>query len=117
MREMRDGEPDLRASTPTGPVRRRQSRARAPLPTLDESRDTVLEFGRFHGWTLGQVAQREPTYIDWIASTITRDRDLVVRARIIAADLDERGVERTVRDARPGFGRPRAEREAAEASA
>jgi hypothetical protein len=117
LRDARDGEPDLRASTPTGPVRRRQGRARQPLPTLEASRDTVLEFGRFHGWTLGEVAEREPTYIDWIASTITRDRDLVIRARIIAADLDERGVERAMREARPGFGRPRAEHEAAEASA
>ena len=108
---------DLRASTPTGPVRRRRTASQPPLPSLEESRATVLEFGRFHGWTLGDVADREPTYIDWIARTITRDRDLVVRARLIAADLDERGIERAVRPPRPGFGNPRAEREAAEASA
>ena len=108
---------DLRASTPTGPVRRRRTAAQVPLPSLDESRATVLEFGRFHGWSLGDVADREPTYIDWIAKTITRDRDLVVRARLIAADLDERGIERAARPPRPGFGDPRDEREAAEASA
>lgn len=108
---------DLRASTPTGPVRRRRSAAQPPLPSLEESRATVLEFGRFHGWTLGDVADREPTYIDWIARTITRDRDLVVRARLIAADLDEQGIERAVRPPRPGFGNPREERGAAEASA
>jgi len=108
---------DLRASTPTGPVRRRRTATQPALPSLEESRATVLEFGRFHGWTLGDVAEREPTYIDWIARTITRDRDLVVRARLIAADLDERGIERAVRPARPGFGNPRDEREAAEASA
>ena len=66
---------------------------------------------------MGDVADREPTYIDWIARTITRDRDLVVRARLIAGDLDERGVERAVRPPRPGFGNPRDEREASEASA
>ncbi len=108
---------DLRASTPTGPVRRRRTATQPQLPTLEESRATVLEFGRFHGWTLGDVAEREPTYIDWIARTITRDRDLVVRARLIAGDLDERGIERMVRPPRPGFGNPRDEREAAEASA
>ena len=64
---------------------------------LDEARSTVLGFGRFHGLTLGQVAEQEPTYIDWIASTITRDRDLVMRARVIASDLDARGVERRPR--------------------
>jgi curved DNA-binding protein CbpA len=117
MRGVHDAENDLRASDPTGPVRRRQGRSWHHLPTLEESRDTVLQFGRFHGWTLRDVAEREPTYIDWIARTITRDRDLVIRARIVAADLDERGVERAVREPQPGFGRPRTEREAAEASA
>lgn len=95
--------PDLRASTPTGPVRRRATR-RPAVPTLEEARATTLEFGRFHGVTLGEIADREPTYIDWIARTITRDRDLVLHARVIAADLDARGVERTIRPSRPGFG-------------
>lgn len=108
---------DLRASTPTGPVRRRRGSPRIGWPTLEEARATILEFGRFHGATLGEVAGREPTYIDWIARTITRDRDLVIRARVIAADLDERGIEREVRPPRAGFGEPGAEREAAEASA
>ncbi len=67
------------------------------VPGLDEARATVLGFGRFHGLTLGEVAEREPTYIDWIASTITRDRDLVMRARVIASDLDAKGVERRPR--------------------
>ena len=53
--------------------------------------------GSFHGRTLGEVADRDPTYLDWIASTITRDRDLVQRARVIVTDLDSRGVERRPR--------------------
>jgi curved DNA-binding protein CbpA len=99
---LRDGEP-LRASHPSGPVERRRGR-KADLPTLAEARATMLEFGRFRGHTLGQVEDAEPTYIDWIAKTITRDRDLVVRARVIQADLDERGVRRSIRPPRPGFG-------------
>lgn len=98
-----DPEP-LRASQPNGPVRTRRTRRRAPLPSLGESLTTELEFGKFRGHTLGQVAAFEPTYIDWIARTITRDRDLVVKARVIQADLDERGVERRVRPPTPGFG-------------
>ncbi len=86
--------PDLRASAPNGPVYRHVDPSSVRLPSLDEARATVLGFGRFHGLTLGEVAEREPTYIDWIASTITRDRDLVMRARVIASDLDARGVER-----------------------
>jgi curved DNA-binding protein CbpA len=97
--------PDLRASTPTGPIRRRATR-RPPVPSLEEARAATLEFGRFHGSTLGEVADREPTYIDWIAKTITRDRDLVQHARVIAADMDARGVERMPRPSRPGPGMP-----------
>ena len=89
--------PNLRASLPNGPVYRTVDQDRVLLPTLEESRATVLGFGRFHGSTLGDVAEREPTYIDWIASTITRDRDLVLRARVVVGDLDDRGVERRSR--------------------
>jgi hypothetical protein len=88
---------DLRASQPTGPASRTLHASHIRLPSLQEARDTILGFGRFHGLSLGEVAEREPTYIDWIASTITRDRDLVLRARVIANDLDERGVERRPR--------------------
>jgi curved DNA-binding protein CbpA len=88
---------ELRASAPTGPVHRTIDPTRIRMPSLDEARATILGFGRFHGLTLGEVAEREPTYIDWIAATITRDRDLVMRARVIAGDLDERGVERRSR--------------------
>ena len=89
--------PDLRASQPNGPVLRTVDPARIRMPSLEEAQATVLGFGRFHGLTLAEVAEREPTYIDWIASTITRDRDLVMRARVIASDLDARGVERRPR--------------------
>ena len=88
---------DLRASTPTGPASRSRHASHIRLPSLEEARGTILGFGRFHGLTLGEVAEREPTYIDWIAATITRDRDLVMRARVIASDLDERGIERRTR--------------------
>ncbi|MEP7378565.1 MAG: J domain-containing protein [Chloroflexota bacterium] len=95
---------DLRASTPTGPVQRHAGRRAEPMPTLQEARETTLNFGRFHGYTLGEVELLEPSYIDWVARTITRDRDLVVRARLIQADLDERGVGRPSRPATPGWG-------------
>jgi curved DNA-binding protein CbpA len=97
-------EQELRASTPTGPVHRHRGRRTEPPPTLQEARETTLNFGRFHGYTLGEVELLEPSYIDWVARTITRDRDLVIRARLIQADLDERGVARPTRPATPGFG-------------
>ncbi len=59
-----------------------------------------IDFGKFHGHTLGEIAAFEPSYIDWVAATITRDPALVAAARVIRDDLDERGVVR-VRRARP----------------
>ena len=93
----------LRASTPTGPVERQPGVA-GHLPSLREAREVELGFGKFRGYTLGEVAIIEPTYIDWIARTITRDRDVVLNARVIQADLDERGVERQVRQSTPFYG-------------
>jgi hypothetical protein len=101
---VRRAESDLRASTPSGPVHRQRAARPAPMPTLREARETVLEFGKHRGYTLGEVELLEPTYIDWIAQTITRDRDLVVKARVIQAEMDQQGVVRRVRPAAPGFG-------------
>jgi len=92
-------EPDLRASTPTGPVHRRRGRSSIPVPTLQEARETVLNFGRFHGYTLGEVELIDPAYIDWVARTITRDRDMVMRAQVIQENLDRTGVARPSRAA------------------
>ena len=89
----------LRASQPTGPLdRRRQRNFRPPPPpSLDEARARLIEFGKFHGHSLGQIADFEPTYIDWLAQTISRDPDLVAAARVIQDDLDTRGVARQPR--------------------
>jgi curved DNA-binding protein CbpA len=85
-----------RASTPTGPLVRDRLRhfRRAPAPALNDAQATVIEFGKFHGHTLGQIAAFEPSYIDWLAGTVSHDPDLVQAARAIQADLDRRGVAR-----------------------
>ncbi len=89
------GEPP-RASTPTGPAERDTLRdfRRPKPPTLAVARDHTIEFGKFHGHSLGQIAAFEPSYIDWVAATVTRDPELVAAARVIQADLDARGVGR-----------------------
>jgi curved DNA-binding protein CbpA len=88
-----------RASTPTGPLNRSHVRNFRPPadPPLAEAVDVELPFGKFHGHTLGEIAAFEPSYIDWLASTITRDRDLVSAARVVRDDLDRRGVARRSR--------------------
>ena len=100
----------LRASQPNGPVQTRRDRVAAKMPTLEEARAATLEFGRFRGRTLGEIEAFEPTYIDWIAKTITRDRDLVRQAQVIQSDMDHRGVVRRVRptpqEARAAGGAP-----------
>lgn len=79
----------LRASRPTGPTdRRRQHNFRPPVPpALDDARALVIAFGKFHGHSLGEIAAFEPSYIDWLARTISRDPDLVAAARVIRDDL------------------------------
>ena len=93
-----------RASDPTGPLRRARMRHFRPPPTppLAEAERLPVGFGKFHGHTLGEIAAFEPSYIDWIATTVTRDRDLVAAARVIKGDLDARGVVRVRRPLRPG---------------
>jgi hypothetical protein len=95
-----------RASTPTGPLERDRLRhfRRPPPPPLEVARSHVVDFGKFHGHTLGEIAAFEPSYIDWLAGTVTRDPDLVAASRVIQADLDARGVSRR---AHPTPARPR----------
>jgi hypothetical protein len=85
-----------RASTPTGPLERDRVRdfRRPKPPSLDVARAHTIEFGKFHGHTLGEIAAFEPSYIDWVAGTVTRDPDLVAAARVLQRDLDARGVPR-----------------------
>jgi curved DNA-binding protein CbpA len=97
-------QPDLRASQPSGPMIVEQSRHHRPRTVpLDQARGVELEFGKFHGHTLGEVADFEPSYIDWLASTLTRDPDLTAAARAIREELDRRGVVRPSRPQRPGW--------------
>jgi curved DNA-binding protein CbpA len=65
------------------PVKRRlweSDRRRAPPPTPAESAthgaprgplgadgsEMRLDFGRYEGWTLGEVVRRDPDYLDWL---------------------------------------------------
>ncbi len=97
-----------RASTPTGPLVRDRQRhfRRAPAPSLGDAEATVITFGKFHDHTLGQIAAFEPSYIDWVAGTVSHDPDLVSAARVIQAELDRRGVGRRAHPSGDRGGRP-----------
>ncbi len=96
---------ELRASQPSGPLERdRLAGHLAPEPpTLDEALETEVTFGKFHGHTLGEIAAFEPSYIDWLAGTITRQPDVAMAARVIRDELDRRGIRRPNRPSRPGW--------------
>ncbi len=76
-----------RASDPTGPLERLRARRarRRQLPTLELARAMPLVFGKFHGRTLGEIEDVEPSYVNWLARAITRDPDLLDAARVVAA--------------------------------
>jgi len=97
--------PELRASQPSGPTERGWSRDhvhREP-PTLEDALLMEVGFGKFHGHSLGAIADFEPSYIDWLATTVTREPEVAMAARVIVADLDRRGVRRPHRPTRPGW--------------
>lgn len=97
--------PELRASQPSGPLEREVRAGHVPplAPDLGEALEVEVGFGKFHGHTLGEIAAFEPSYIDWLAGTVTRDPDLAMAARVIRAELDRRGIHRRQRPARPGW--------------
>ena len=72
-------------------------------PRLEEALELEVTFGKFHGHTLGEIAAFEPSYVDWLAGTLTRDPDLAMAARVVAAELDRRGIRRAHRPMRPGW--------------
>jgi hypothetical protein len=76
-------------------------------PALASALDLELAFGKFHGHTLGQIAAFEPSYIDWLAATITRDPELVAAARGVRDELDRKGVARRARATTDAMGRGR----------
>ena len=97
--------PELRASQPSGPLERGRLAGHVPPepPALEEALDLAVTFGKFHGHTLGEIAAFEPSYIDWMAGTVTRDPDLAMAARVVAEELDRRGIRRPHRSPRPGW--------------
>ena len=98
----------LRASHPTGPLQRARARnfRPPPRPSLEESLAFVVPFGKFHGHRLDEIADFEPSYIDWLARAVQRDPDLTLAARVVQDDLDQRGIVRRTHPTPERPGRP-----------
>jgi len=41
--------------------------AHASRPSAPTIRSTILDFGRYQGWTLEQVARTDPDFLEWLA--------------------------------------------------
>jgi len=97
--------PELRASQPSGPLERDwlATYVAPEPPSLDDALELEVTFGKFHGHTLGEIAAFEPSYIDWLAGTITREPEIAMAARVIVAELDRQGIRRVHRPMRPGW--------------
>ncbi len=61
MREINDAYAQLRA-----PAARRQTLAERVSP---KRASTTLPFGRYSGWTLANLAQKDPDYLRWLSRT------------------------------------------------
>jgi curved DNA-binding protein CbpA len=63
----------------------------APMPATPPGKPSGsrLDFGRYAGWSLGQVAAKDPEYLQWLARTpigraFTREIDELLAARAAA---------------------------------
>ena len=85
--------PELRASQPTGPLEydHLDGHVAREAPELDDALEVEVDFGKFHGHTLGEIAAFEPSYIDWLAGTQMREPELALAARVIVAGAGSAG--------------------------
>jgi hypothetical protein len=44
----------------------------------------IIDFGKHAGLTLGEVAQIEPSYVNWLIENVTGKRELVSAAKVVA---------------------------------
>jgi hypothetical protein len=58
-----------RAPTPSMPAMSNERRAGMPPAPTGTPSGRVLDFGRYAGWSLGQLAPVDPNYLEWLART------------------------------------------------
>lgn len=91
-RSVEEREPP-RASMTSGPTFVRPGPSlESELPMLAEALDLELRFGKWAGFTLGDVAEVEPTYINWIVRTIDHDPELLFASRVVLRELERSGI-------------------------
>lgn len=85
---------------------RDQAREFATAPPPGQQAGTVLDFGRYAGWSLTQVLQRDPDYVEWLVRTpIGRPLRLEIGALLAARPTPEPFPAARPRPRRRAFGR------------
>jgi curved DNA-binding protein CbpA len=78
---------------------------RAPMPATPPGKPSgsVLDFGRYAGWSLGQVAACDAEYLEWLARTpIGRSFHREIREILARRDAAAAGMSPPTADRRPG---------------
>jgi curved DNA-binding protein CbpA len=68
MRQINDAYRQLRAGTPRRPSSVPQG-MHVPPPPRSAAAGTRLSFGRYSGWTLRDLARKDPDYLRWLSRT------------------------------------------------
>ena len=66
--------------------------SRSPLREPNPDEDVTIDFGRYAGWRLGDLARRDPDYVRWLArhSAGLRYREQIARLLPNEPDLNRR---------------------------
>ncbi len=75
---------DLEQRWPTVSAFAQNGRHPAPPPPVGRAFGTVLDFGRYAGWSFGQLAVHDPDYLLWLERTpIGRPMGAEIRATLL----------------------------------
>jgi curved DNA-binding protein CbpA len=66
--EARTEDPPAPASGPLAAAAARRAKARGETPA-GQPRGTVIDFGRYAGWTVAAIAEHDPDYLLWLERT------------------------------------------------
>lgn len=63
----------------------RQAEAAIPMPAPTRCGWSIIDFGRYAGWTLGEIANEDEDYLDWLSRT-PAGRPYAAEIRRVIAD-------------------------------
>lgn len=67
----------------------RRAAAATPVPTSNRGGSSILDFGRYVGWSLVEIASEDEDYLDWLTRT-PAGRPYAAEIRRVIADRTKR---------------------------